>query len=77
MPWVVHLDLRAAQHTLASLLARVCGRSPLEYLSREERLFQRQIVIEMIEENVSTVERVIAGFSEKIRGAGQRGITSP
>ena len=74
MPWVVHLDLRAAQHTLASLLARVCGRSPLEYLSREERLFQRQMVIEMIEENASTVERVIAGFSEKIRHASQRGV---
>ena len=70
MPWVVHLDFRAAQHTLASLLARVCGKSPLEYLNSEERLIQRQIVIEMIEENYSTVDRVITGFPEKIRGHG-------
>lgn len=73
MPWVDHLDFRAAQHTLASLLARVCGRSPLEYLDGEERLIQREIVLEMIEENFSTVARVITGFSKKIRD--HRGIT--
>jgi 5-methylthioribose kinase len=73
MPWVDHLDFRAAQHTLASLLARVCGRSPLEYLDGEERLIQREIVLEMIEENFSTVDRVITGFSKKIRD--HRGIT--
>jgi 5-methylthioribose kinase len=73
MPWVDHLDFRAAQHTLASLLARVCGRSPLEYLDGEDRLIQREIVLEMIEENFSTVDRVITGFSKKIRD--HRGIT--
>jgi 5-methylthioribose kinase len=66
IPWVAHLDLRAAQHALACILARVCGRSPLEYLSDEERLIQRQIAIEMIEENFTTVNRVIAGFAERI-----------
>jgi len=70
MPWIAHLDFRAAQHTLASLLARVCGRSPLEYLNSEERLFQKQIVLEMIEEGFSTVDQVIAGFAEKIGSAG-------
>jgi hypothetical protein len=70
MPWIAHLDFRAAQHTLASLLARVCGRSPLEYLNREERLFQKQIVLEMIEEGFSTVDQVIAGFAKKIGSAG-------
>jgi 5-methylthioribose kinase len=66
MPWIAHLELRAAQHTLASLLARVCGRSPLEYLNKEERLIQRNAVIEMIEEGTWTVEQVIIGFGEKI-----------
>jgi 5-methylthioribose kinase len=66
MPWNTHLDLRAAQHTLASLLARVSGRSPLEYLNDEERRVQRQVVLEMIEENLRTVEQVITGFAEKI-----------
>ena len=70
MPWVANLDRRAAQHTLACLLARVCGRSPLEYLSAEERLIQRRASIEMMKENSITVDRVINGFSERI-GAAQ------
>jgi 5-methylthioribose kinase len=69
IPWVAHLDLRAAKHTLACMLARVCGRSPLEYLNDEERLIQRQAASEMIDENFSTVDRVIAGFAERIRNA--------
>jgi 5-methylthioribose kinase len=70
MPWFRHLDFRAAQHTLASLLARVCGRSPLEYLSKEERLVQKRIVIEMIEQDFRTVDHVITGFAERIPGSG-------
>jgi 5-methylthioribose kinase len=74
-PWIAHLDLRAAQHTLASLLARVCGRSPLEYLNKEERRIQQGIVIEMIEEGYPTVDQVITGFAEKIAAAGHDRIT--
>jgi len=73
MPWTVHLDFRSAQHTLASLLARVCGRSPLEYLNEQERLIQRRIVIEMIEEGFPTVDQVITGFAKKIADAGHGG----
>ena len=39
------LEARAVRHTLACLLARVDGRSPLEYLTEEERHRQRQIVL--------------------------------
>ena len=66
MPWVEHLDVRAAKHTLACMLARICGRSPLEYLGSQERLIQRQTVIEMIKENLTSVDAVITGFAEKI-----------
>jgi 5-methylthioribose kinase len=66
LPWTPQLDFRAAQHTLASLLARVCGRSPLEYLSREECLLQRRIVIELIKENSATVDQVISAFAQKL-----------
>ena len=76
MPWTAHLDFRAAQHTLASLLARVCGRSPLEYLSEEERPMQQRIVIEMmIEEDSPTVDQVITGFSEKITAIEQGAVS--
>jgi 5-methylthioribose kinase len=76
MPWIAHLDFRAAQHTLASLLARVCGRSPLEYLHKEERLIQQQVVLEMIEEGFPTVDQVITGFAEKISTAEHAAISS-
>jgi 5-methylthioribose kinase len=66
LPWTLQLDFRAAQHTLASLLARVCGRSPLEYLSREECLLQRRIVIELIKEHSATVDQVISAFAQKL-----------
>jgi 5-methylthioribose kinase len=70
LPWTPQLDFRAAQHTLASLLARVCGRSPLEYLSQEERLLQRRIVIELIKENSATVDQVISAFAQKLADTG-------
>ena len=70
LPWTPQLDFRAAQHTLASLLARVCGRSPLEYLSREECLLQRRIVLELIKENSANVDQVISGFAQKLADEG-------
>jgi 5-methylthioribose kinase len=36
------LESRAVRHTLACLLARVDGRSPLEYLTAEEQVAQRE-----------------------------------
>ena len=60
----------AQRNTLSASSARVCGRSPLEYLSKENRLIQRQIVIEMIKEGFPTVDQVITGFTKKIAGAG-------
>jgi 5-methylthioribose kinase len=76
MPWIGHLDLRAAQHTLGSLLARICGRSPLEYLNNDERVIQRRSALEMIEEDLSSVDQVIIGFAERIAGTGNSAISS-
>lgn len=39
---------RAVRHTLACLLARVAGRSPLEYLSADERARQRDAVVALL-----------------------------
>jgi aminoglycoside phosphotransferase (APT) family kinase protein len=43
------LERRAVQHALGCLLARVDGRSPLEYLSPDERETQRRVVLHLIE----------------------------
>jgi fructosamine-3-kinase len=41
-------DERPMRHTLACMLARVAGRSPLEYLDGDERVRQRRIVVELM-----------------------------
>jgi 5-methylthioribose kinase len=37
LPWAADIEERAVRHTLGCLLARVAGRSPLEYLDESER----------------------------------------
>jgi aminoglycoside phosphotransferase (APT) family kinase protein len=45
------IDRSAAAHTLGCLLARVAGRSPLEYLSDEEKHRQRGVVLGLMNEH--------------------------
>jgi hypothetical protein len=49
LPWWDELDRRAVRHTLACLLARVAGRSPLEYLTADERARQVDAVLDMMQ----------------------------
>jgi aminoglycoside phosphotransferase (APT) family kinase protein len=46
--WLPGLEARAVRHTLACLLARVAGRSPLEYLDAAERACQQQAVLSLM-----------------------------
>ena len=55
-----------ARHTLACLLARVAGRSPLEYLDDQERARQRKIVVELMTAPPVTVRELIDRFAEKL-----------
>lgn len=48
VPWRAGLEARAVRHTLACLLARVAGRSPLEYLDTAERTRQRAVVLSLL-----------------------------
>lgn len=50
---------RAARHTLGCLLARVDGRSPLEYLTPDERDAQRRDVLELIQRPPANVPALI------------------
>ena len=62
------LETYAVRHTLGCLLARVAGRSPLEYLSAEEKARQRQIVVQLIKDEPKTVsqlnERFVGGLED-------------
>jgi aminoglycoside phosphotransferase (APT) family kinase protein len=60
--WSEALEARAVQHTLGCLLARVAGRSPLEYLNAEERERQQQAVLRVIADVPTRMETMIDDF---------------
>ena len=56
-------ESRAVRHTLACLLARVAGRSPLEYLSAEERGVQQSAVLKLMGNAPAAIPELIEGFA--------------
>lgn len=61
-PWVGDLEPRAIRNTLGILLARVAGRSPLEYLDEAERARQREVVLRLMADVPETVPELIDRF---------------
>jgi 5-methylthioribose kinase len=62
VPWASALEPCAVRHTLGCLLARVAGRSPLEYLTPTERARQQRVVLALMQRPPAGVERCIDGF---------------
>lgn len=60
--WQTELERFAIRHTLACLLARVAGRSPLEYMTGEERKRQRDVVGTLIRQLPVTMTALIHEF---------------
>jgi hypothetical protein len=52
----------SARHTMGCLLARVAGRSPLEYLDQEERRRQQTAVVSLIGDPPRTVPELTGRF---------------
>jgi 5-methylthioribose kinase len=65
-PWAIDIDPHAAAHGLACLLARVAGRSKLEYLSAEERAHQQQIVLKLMSDPPTSVLRMVDRFQSEL-----------
>jgi 5-methylthioribose kinase len=63
--WAGTLEPRVVRHTLACLLARVAGKSPLEYLTANERARQKNIVLRFMERLPSSVPCLIAEFLQE------------
>jgi 5-methylthioribose kinase len=61
-PWRQDMEARAVCHTLACCLARVCGRSPLEYLSAEERSVQMGIILSLLDRHLMRIAQVVEQF---------------
>ena len=64
--WATDLEPRAVRHTLACLLARVVGRSPLEYLSPAERIRQRDAVLRIIPSMPATIADLVSLLEKQL-----------
>ena len=60
------MEPSSVRHTLACLLARVAGRSPLEYLGVEHRRRQQQIVLDLIPQDLATIPKLIDAFQKRL-----------
>jgi 5-methylthioribose kinase len=65
-PHACETEDRAVRHTLACLLARVEGRSPLEYLTDAERVRQRSIALALMAQAPHAVPDLIDAFVERL-----------
>lgn len=64
--WQHEIEFYAVRHTLGCLLARVAGRSPLEYLTEKERARQQESVVALMHEPPATVETLIDRFIDSV-----------
>ena len=67
VPWRAALEARATRHTLGCLLARVAGRSPLEYLSPDERARQQAAVLAQLAEPPVTIAELTERFLSQLQ----------
>ncbi len=65
--WDAQKEARAIGHTLACLLARVHGRSPLEYLSAVAKARQSSIVLNIIQHKPSHISGLINQFHKQLQ----------
>ena len=65
--WRDSLESRAVRHTLGCLLARVAGRSPLEYLTPAERQTQLGIVLALIDRQPGRLGELIDRYAEEVQ----------
>jgi aminoglycoside phosphotransferase (APT) family kinase protein len=66
VPWGNELEPRWVRHTLGCLLARVCGRSKLEYLNEQQRNRQRSVTLDLIKSPPPDVAELVARFNEQL-----------
>ena len=64
--WDQDCEARAVRHTLGCLLARVMGRSPLEYLDSGQQDRQRECVIGLMRKAPDSVPVLIRSFIAKL-----------
>jgi hypothetical protein len=68
--WAADLEPRVVRHTLGCLLARVAGRSALEYLDAAERARQGSVVVDLMSVLPKTLNDLIDEFLSKLSRQG-------
>lgn len=66
LPWAAAIETFTVRHTLCCLLARVVGRSPLEYLDATERQRQRDMVLELMTDPPDRVGDLVDAFCARL-----------
>jgi len=66
LSFAADLEGYAVRHTLACLLARVAGRSPLEYLDAGQRAHQQAVVVGLMGDVPATVDELVGRFTQEI-----------
>jgi 5-methylthioribose kinase len=64
--WAADLEENAVRHTLGCLLARVAGRSPLEYLTPAERAQQGELVVDLMRETPRSIADLVRRFTSAL-----------
>ena len=62
LPWVVDLEPRVVRHALACLLARVAGRSLLEYFTPEQHIRQKEVVVKLMHNLPGSISNLAEKF---------------
>ena len=65
-PWFNGVENRAVNNTVACLLARTSGRSPLEYFSDSERRKQKEAALHLITHLPGTIPALVEDFGQII-----------
>ncbi|HEX4488861.1 MAG TPA: phosphotransferase [Terriglobales bacterium] len=66
LAWVDTLEPRLVRHALACSLARVAGKSLMEYMSAAENARQRAVVLQLMQDPPASIAQLISQFIEKI-----------
>jgi 5-methylthioribose kinase len=61
-----NFESRACRQVLACLLARVDGRSPLEYLAPQERAAQKGAALELMRKPTVRIDDLIGEFASRL-----------
>jgi hypothetical protein len=69
VPWAGDLEPHAVRHAIGCLLARACGRSPLEYLDPAARDRQRDVVLNLIARPPARVDDLAGEWLARLEAA--------